>query len=101
MIIKQTGYAHGLEKIKLSAARKAMIGSAASGMEKHALRSAQAKLAWLARNTRPELAFDVGRLQQNIAGEGSRHFGHQQAHHDSPVWGLQPDHSQPIDWLSL
>ena len=41
------------------------------------LRSGQAKLAWLAWNTQPDLAFDVGALAAaSTEGDGSGHRGH-------------------------
>ena len=46
--------------------RRENLESPVTPTEKKSLRSMQQKLAWLARNTRPEFCFEVGRLQQRI-----------------------------------
>ena len=64
--VNQADYAAGLKKIHIDASRRRQPELAATDTEKAAMRAGNGKIAWLVRNTRPDLAFDLAISQQAI-----------------------------------
>ena len=66
VFIKQVGYAKGLVQVPLANGRRTQKEQPVTEAERSVTRSAQQKLAWLARSSRSELSFDVSQLQKRI-----------------------------------
>ena len=64
--VAQKQYADGMSKIDVTADRRRMVDAAATSDEVTALRAGCGKVAWLVRNTRPDLAFELAYIMQNI-----------------------------------
>ena len=64
--VSQRDYAMGLTRIYVGADRRAQPELPATPDEQSALRAGAGKVAWLVRNTRPDLAFRLAAMQQGI-----------------------------------
>ena len=64
--VSQKKYALGLQKIHLSRERRRQKDAPVTEDERGALRACVGRIAWLARNTRPDLCFGLQQIQQNV-----------------------------------
>ena len=64
--MRQADYTKTIKKIYLTKARRAEPGAEVTEVERGALRAGCGRIAWIARHTRPELAFGLQQLQQAV-----------------------------------